>query len=161
MRQRVLCTLSVAYKGIAISSERKFSHLELKKICCSFHDEESQFRAVHQLSDGRHQDDEEEELTVVVAGKNISIQFLNQFDENPFHGLRIVGLDVVELDLEDEFLCYHILQMLHLLCAACHKPSLLLRSHRADPLVHLHLQSSTRASTSFRCPSCRNVRMVL
>ena len=31
---------------------------------CSLHDEESQFHAVHQLSDGCHQDDEEEELVV-------------------------------------------------------------------------------------------------
>ena len=33
----------------------------------TFHDEESQFHAVHQLSDGLHQNDEEE-LIVVVAG---------------------------------------------------------------------------------------------
>ena len=39
-----------------------------KKIYCSFRDEESQFHAVHQLSDGRHQNDVEEELIVVVAG---------------------------------------------------------------------------------------------
>ena len=44
--------------------------MELKKNCCSVNDEESQFHAVHQLSDGRHQDDEEEEL-VIVAGRTI------------------------------------------------------------------------------------------
>ena len=41
--------------------------LEQKKTVVHFHDEESQFRALHQLSDGRHQDDEEEEFIVVVA----------------------------------------------------------------------------------------------
>ena len=59
----VRCTPPVAYKGIAISCKRKVSHLE-QKIYCPFHDEESQFHAVHQLSDGCHQDDEEEELVV-------------------------------------------------------------------------------------------------
>ena len=79
-----------------------------------------------------------------------STRFQNQFDKSPLHVLRIVGVVFVELDLEDEFLCYHILQLLHIVCTACHKSSLVLCSHRADPLVHLPLQSSTRASTSFR-----------
>ena len=39
----------------------------IKKFYCSFHDEESQFHAVHQLSDGRHRDDEEELIVVVVG----------------------------------------------------------------------------------------------
>ena len=79
---------------------------------------------------------------------NVSNQFLNQFNENLLHVLRVVGLVFVELVLEDEFLCYHILQLLHILCTTCHKSPLLLGSHRADPLVHLHSQSSRRASTS-------------
>ena len=37
-----------------------------KKIYCSFHDEESQIHAVHQLSDGHHHDDEEELIVVVL-----------------------------------------------------------------------------------------------
>ena len=84
----------------------------------------------------------------------ISIQFLNQFDKNPRHVLQIVGLVFVELVLEDEPLCYHILQLLRILCTACYKSSLLLKSHLADPAVHLYPQSSTRAPTS-------NVRMVI
>ena len=63
----------------------------------------------------------------------MSIQFLNQFDKNPLHVLQIVGLVFVELVLGDEFLGYHILQFLHLLCAACYKSCLLLCSHLADP----------------------------
>ena len=35
---------------------------------------------------------------------NMSILFLNQYDNNPIHILRIVVLVFVELDLEDEFL---------------------------------------------------------
>ena len=77
-------------------------------------------------------------------------KFLNQFDKNPLHVLQIVGLVFVELVLEDEFLCYHILQLLHVLSTACYKSSLLHCSHLADSLGHLHPQSSTRASTSFR-----------
>ena len=59
-----------------------------KKIYCSFRDEESQFHAVYQLSDGRHQNDEEEKPIVVVARINITIQFMNQFEKNPFHVLQ-------------------------------------------------------------------------
>ena len=66
------------------------------KIYSSVHDEESQFNAVEQLLDGRHQD-EEEELVVVLS--------LNQYDKNHLLVLRIVLLVFVELDLEDEFLC--------------------------------------------------------
>ena len=43
------------------------------------------------------------------------IKFPNQFDMNPFHALRNVGLVFVELVLEDEFLCKYILQSLHIL----------------------------------------------
>ena len=67
---KVFCVQNaVAYTGIALACKRKISHLELKnksiahsmmKIPNSMH--------VHQLSDGRHQDDDEEEL-VVVAGR--------------------------------------------------------------------------------------------
>ena len=67
---------------------------------------------------------------------NIFIQFLNQFDKNPLNVLRIVRLVFVELDLEDEFLCCTILQLLHILCTVCRKSSLLLCRHRADPLFH-------------------------
>ena len=44
----------------------------------------------------------------------ISIQFLNQFDKNPLRVLQIVGLVFVELVLEDESLCCHILQLPHI-----------------------------------------------
>ena len=69
---------------------------------------------------------------------NMYIQFLNQFDKNPLHVLQIVGLVFVELVLEDEFLCCHILQLLQILCTACFKSSLLRCSHLAVSLAHLH-----------------------
>ena len=75
---------SKIYTGIAFACKRK-SHFWNKKIYCSFHDEESQSHAVHQLSDGRHQKDEEE-LIVVVARKEIchpvpeSIRIPSNFD---------------------------------------------------------------------------------
>ena len=68
MRQRcsVYSSPSLTRESLLPVSENLTSGTE--KIY-SVHDEESQFHAVHQLSDGRHQnDEEEEELKVVVAG---------------------------------------------------------------------------------------------
>ena len=58
----------------------------------SFHDEESQFHAVHQLSDGGHQDDEEEIIVVCCKKIICTSKFLNQYDKNHRHVLRIVAL---------------------------------------------------------------------
>ena len=67
-----------------------------------------------------------------------------------FMSFRIVVPVFFKFDFEDEFLCCHFLLLLHVLCTASHKFSLLLCSHRVDPQIHSHLQSSARASTSFR-----------
>ena len=83
-------------------------------------------------------------------GDNVSILFLNQHDRNHPDVLRIVVPFFVDFHFEDELLCWHILLLLHVLCAICHKFSLLLCCHRLDPRVHWHLQSSAQASTSFR-----------
>ena len=95
----------------------------------------------------------------------ISIQFLNQLDKNPLNVLQIVGLDFVELVLEDESLCYHILQLLRILCTTCYKSCASLQSSRCSTGPFAPSEFSTnelpRVFVSASFPSCRNVRVVL
>ena len=53
--------------GVNCFGRRTMLHLELVPSKMENHDEESQFHAVHQLSDGRHRNDEEgEELVAII-----------------------------------------------------------------------------------------------
>ena len=91
-------------------------------------------------------------------------KFLNQFDKNPLHVLQIVGLVFVELVLEDELLCYHILQLwkfsvqpvTSLLCFIV-VISLILWAICTLRVQHELPRVFVSASFAF----CRNVRMVL